>query len=107
MVFTNIFWFLGDSNIAELVGHHDGSVLVDVFDWVEWLCCVFKKMDNILSYQQFKMDSNNPGIVKCYRTTESEPVIVQMLKDPLKNPKIYLTTTSPEMTPPELSLIHI
>ena len=47
------------------------------------------------------MDSNNPGIVKCYRTTESEPVIVQMLKDPLKTPKIYLTTTSPEMTPPE------
>lgn len=93
--------FSGDSNIAELVGNHDGSVLVDVFDWVAWLGHVFKKMDNILTYQQFKMDSSNPGIVKCYRTIDSEPVIVRMLKDPQSNPKTYLTTTLPESTPPE------
>ena len=47
------------------------------------------------------MDSSNPGIVKCYRTIDSEPVIVRMLKDPQSNPKTYLTTTSPESTPPE------
>ena len=96
------FYVSGGNNVAELVGYHDKRILVEVFDWIKWLGKVFKKIDNILSYQHFKFDSNNPGFVCCYKTIDdSQPVVVKMLKEPLQQAHTYLTTTSPEETTPD------
>ena len=37
--------------MSELVGHHNGEVLVEMYDWVSWLEKVFKKFDGILKIQ--------------------------------------------------------
>ena len=94
-------FFLGENNLTELVGYHNGEVAVKVFDWVSWLWKVFKKLDNILSYQIFKFDSTEPGTVRCYKTIESKPVIVKLLK--LDDPYQHLLTRPEEIKPEGLS----
>lgn len=59
----------------------------------------FKKIDNTLSHQQFKIDANRPGVVVCYRTNNGNPDLKNVFK--VKDPKTYLTTTKPEVIIPE------
>ena len=66
--------------MAELVGEHDGTVNVETYDWTLWLGSIFRKLDNILSYQYFKIDRHHPGAVKCYVTLDSEPTVQNLLK---------------------------
>ena len=70
-----------------------------MFDWTQWLGKVFKKIDSILSYQQFKIDANHPGVVACYKTNNGNPDLINVFK--VKDPKTYLTTTKPEVIIPE------
>ena len=93
--------FLGENNLTELAGYHNGEVVVKVFDWVSWLGNVFKKLDNILSYQIFKFSSTEPGVVRCYKTIDSEPVVKNLLK--LENPHVHFTTKPDEISPDGLS----
>ena len=86
--------------MSELVGHHNGEVLVETYDWVSWLEKVFKKFDGILMYQHFKFSSKKPGKVDCYKTLKSAPVEKTLLKDKEKDMLPYLTTTSPQILPP-------
>ena len=89
----------GDNNVSELAGSHNGEVYVKAFDWTKWLEKVFKKMDNILTYQYFKLDSREPGVVQCFKTLTSDPVRKCLTK--IDNPMKYLTTTTPDVITPE------
>ena len=66
-------YFVGENNVSELVGHHNGKVLVETFDSVSWLEKIFKKFDGILMYQHFKFSNKTPGKVFCYKTLDSIP----------------------------------
>ena len=87
--------------MSELVGHHNGKVLVETFDWVSWLEKIFKKFDGILMYQHFKFSNKTPGKVFCYKTLDSIPVEKKLLRKEDEDPVEYLTTTSPEILSPE------
>ena len=41
-------------NLSQLVGHEDGRVLVDCFDWQNYLTPYFRKLPQIKSYQHFR-----------------------------------------------------
>ena len=70
----------GECNHPELVGFHDGRVAVKTYNWSEKLSLFFKKIDNITTFHHFKFDSEQPGIVECYTSLESEPTVLNLLK---------------------------
>ena len=82
-----------------MVGYHNGEVLVETYNWTKWLEPVFRKLDGILSYQHFKMDSNHPGVVWCLKSLSDEPVRKSLLR--MDNPMEYFATTKPEIVHPE------
>lgn len=50
-------------NKAQLVGTHDGKVIVPVYDWVSFLGQYFRKLPNILKYHHFRFSKENRGMV--------------------------------------------
>ena len=68
----------GDCNISQLVGTHDGTVLVDGYDWQNFLAPFFKKIDKVTEYQHFEFFAD--GVVKCRVRLEDEPVQCTILK---------------------------
>jgi len=100
----------GECNSTELVGYHNGEVLVKVFDWANTFASTFKRIDNLTQYHHFKFNSKEqPGMVKCYKTLESEPIVLNLLK---KNAKDLISSmTSGSFVKMErkisLHLIHL
>ena len=52
-------------NVAELVGLHNGTVLLPTYDWVTYLGHYFKKLPRIKSYHHFCFHKDFPGTVFC------------------------------------------
>ena len=50
-------------NKAQLVGTHDGRVIVPVYDWSSFLGQYFKKLPNIKKFHHFRFSNENPGKV--------------------------------------------
>lgn len=48
-------------NVAELVGLHNGTVLITTYDWVTYLGQYFKKLPQIKSFYHFTFDKEHPG----------------------------------------------
>jgi len=48
---------------AQLVGTHDGRVIVPVYDWISFLGRYFKKFPNITKFHHFCFSQENPGVV--------------------------------------------
>ena len=59
-------------NKAQLVGTHDGRVIVPVYDWFSFLGQYFKKLPNITKFHHFLFSKENPGMV-FYREFMSSP----------------------------------
>ena len=50
-------------NKAQLVGTHDGKVIVPVYDWATHLGEYFRKIPNISKFHHFRFVSDEPGVV--------------------------------------------
>ena len=70
----------GVCHYAELVGTHDGNVLVECFDWANMFAPHFRKISNITDYHHFRCNHNEPGIVYCLRELDDEPVRLDLRK---------------------------
>ena len=85
-------------NKAQLVGMHDGRVVVPVYDWSTFLGQYFKKLPNIKKFHHFQFSNENPGMV-FYKEFVSSPEHSFML---LKNnailppPSILPDVVNPE-----------
>ena len=53
------------NNKAQIVGTHDGRVIVPVYDWASFLEPYFKKIPNIKKYHHFRSSKATPAIAFC------------------------------------------
>ena len=67
-------------NVAELVGLHDGTVLIPTYDWVTFLGQHFKKLPQIKSYYHFCFHKDYPGTVFCKTYWHSEEKAINLLR---------------------------
>ena len=67
-------------NVAELVGLHDGTVLIPTYDWVTFLGQYFKKLPQIKSYYHFRFHKDYPGTVFCKTYWYSEEKAINLLR---------------------------
>ena len=85
-------------NKAQLVGTHDGQVVVPVYDWSTFLGQYFKKLPNSKMFHNFRFSNENPGMV-FYKEFVSSPEQSFML---LKNNAIPLPpSTLPDVVNPD------
>ena len=68
-------------NVVELVGLHNGSVLIAAYVWVAYLGQYFKKLPQIKSFYHFRFDREHPGTVFCKRYWDSEEKAVNLLRN--------------------------
>lgn len=66
-------------NAAELVGLHNGTVLVLTYDWVTYLGIYFKKLPKIKLYYHFHFHKDYKGTVFCKESRYSEEKKVNLL----------------------------
>lgn len=69
-------------NKAQLVGTHDGTVIVSVYDWAPFLERFFKKIPNIKKFHHFRFTKDSPGMVYCREFVTSPEQSFQLLRDP-------------------------
>ena len=88
-------------NKAQLVGTHDGRVIVPVCDWTSFLGQYFKKLLNVKQFHHFHFSKENPGMV-FYKEFVSSPEQSFML---LKNNVILpsASTLPPVVNPDGLT----
>ena len=67
-------------NKAQLVGTHDGKVIVPVYDWSAFLGQYFRKVPNITKFHHFRFDVSEPGIVYYREFVSSEEQKFNLLK---------------------------
>ena len=70
-------------NTAQLVGTHDGRIIVSPYDWSLFLGNYFIKLPNIKKYHHFRFSKDQPGKVY-FKEFLTSPEQARML---LKNPK--------------------
>jgi len=68
-------------NVAELVGLHNGTVLIATYDWVVYLGQYFKKLPQIKSIYHFRFDKEHPGTVFCKQNWEKKKKAVNLLRN--------------------------
>ena len=84
-------------NKAQLVGTHDGRVIVPVFDWASFLEPYFKRIPNIKKYHHFRFSKDSPGMVFCKEFVTSPEQSFMLLKDQANlPPSVIQTTISPD-----------
>lgn len=69
-------------NKAQLVGTHDGTVIVPVYDWCSYLEQYFKRLPNIKSYHHFRFTKDEPGRVYFKESGLSPEQSLMLLKNP-------------------------
>lgn len=89
------------ANKAQIVGTHDGRVIVPVYDWVSFLGPYFKKMPNMKKFHHFSLSKENPGMVSCKETVYSQQQSFMLLRDPAVVPPS--ATLPPTVRPDGLS----
>lgn len=68
-------------NVAELVGLHNGTVLIPTYDWFTYLGNFFKKLPNIKSFYHFRFHRDFPGTVFCKEYWNSQERAVNLLRN--------------------------
>lgn len=69
-------------NKVQLVGTHDGRVIVPVYDWAPFLERFFRKIPNIKKFHHFRFTKDSPGMVYCKEFVTSPEQSFQLLRDP-------------------------
>ena len=67
-------------NKVQLVGTHDGKVIVPVYDWAAFLGQYFRKLPNITKFHHFRFALDEPGIVYYKAFVNSEEYKKNLLK---------------------------
>ena len=88
-------------NKAQLVGTHDGRIIVPVYDWASFLGQYFRKLPNIKSFHHFRFSDQNPGTVYYKEFANSPEHSFMLLKDRAVLPPS--NTTPPVIKPNGLS----
>ena len=81
-------------NVAKLCGLHDGTVLVPVYDWANFLEPYFKKIPGISKFHHFRFSKDHPGVVFCKTLVGSPEIEFTILKSPHARP--------PNQLPPQI-----
>ena len=68
-------------NKAQLVGTHDGRVIVPVYDWASFLSPYFNKLPNIKKYHHFRFSTDEPGKVYFKEYASSPELSFMLLKN--------------------------
>ena len=68
-------------NKAQLVGRHDGTVIVPVYDWSSFLAPYFKRFPNIKKCQHFRFSKDEPGKVYFKESNSSPEQSIMLLKN--------------------------
>ena len=84
-------------NKAQIVGTHEGRVIVPVYDWVSFLGQYFKKLPGIKKFHHFTFSKESPGTVS-YKESVYSPQQSFML---LRNPAIVPPATLPPTIKPD------
>ena len=74
-------------NVADLVGLHDGTVLVSTYDWTNYLSQFFKKLPKIKSYHHFRFHKDFPGTIFCKKYWNSEEIAINILRNDARFPE--------------------
>ena len=84
-------------NKAQLVGTHDGKVIVSVYDWSAFLEQYFVKLPGIKKFHHFRFSTEEPGKLyfKEYSTSPERSVML------LKNPAILPPAGLPPKIKPQ------
>ena len=88
-------------NTVELVGLHNGRVLIPTYDWMSYLETFFKKIPQLKSYHHFRFDKDFPGMVFCKQYWSSEEKALNILKSERNIPQSGLLP--PVITPKGIS----
>ena len=80
-------------NKAQLVGTHDGRVLVPVYNWASFLKPYFKKIPSIKKYHHFRFSKDSPGMVFCKEFVTSPEQPFMLLKNQEVLPAAHLPPT--------------
>ena len=91
----------GIVNTAELVGLHNGTVLIPTYDWVSYLDTFFEKISHLKTYHHFRFDKAFPGTVFCKQYFSSEETAINILKTDRNMPQADLLP--PVITPNGIS----
>lgn len=68
-------------NKAQLVGTHDGTVIVPVYEWSLFLEQFFKRVPNIKNYHHFRFSKDKPGRVYFKESNSSPEQSMMLLKN--------------------------
>ena len=68
-------------NNAQLVGTHDGRIIVPVYDWVSFLERCFKRITNTKKNHHFRFSKESPGVVFCMEFVNSPEQSFLLLKN--------------------------
>ena len=68
-------------NVAELVGLHDGSLLINSYQWTAYLGQYFKKLPSIKKFHHFRFDSAQPGVVFCKEFDDTPEIAHNILRE--------------------------
>ena len=82
-------------NKAQLVGTHDGRVIVPAYNWSTFLEQYFIKVPNIKRYHHFRFSKDEPGKVYFKEFNSSAEQSLMLLKN-------NATLPSPSVLPPKL-----
>ena len=67
-------------NKAQIVGTHDGRIIVPVYDWVSFLERYFKRILSKKKYHHFRFSKDSPGVVFCKEFVKSPEQSFALLK---------------------------
>ena len=67
-------------NTAELVGLHNGNVLIPTYDWMSYFETFFNRIPHLKTYHDFRFDKDFPGTVFCKQYWSSEEQALNILK---------------------------
>ena len=81
-------------NKAQIVGTHDGRVIVPVYDWVSFLGRYFKKLPGIKKFHHFTFSEKSPGIVSFVYSPQQSFML-------LRNPGVIPPATLPPTIKPD------
>ena len=75
-------------NTAELVGLHNGRVLIPAYDWMSYLDTFFKRIPQLKTYHHFRFDKDFPGTVFCKQYWSTEERALNILKSERNVPEV-------------------
>ena len=88
-----------DVNTSQLVGTHDGEVIVPTYDWARYLGQVFRKLKGIKKYHMFRFSASSPGNVFLKTTSDpNEPEVIYNILS--KDCSSLSATVFPSIVPP-------